>query len=166
MTKGQGIAEELGADSVRVETCQDAFSKSIRKRGEDAANRVVRRALLQARLDRSDLLRRTLSGDALEALAADADADDWYMPRLPGEGDYVEELLLSLRVFLSASNDRALAQARTLRAASPPHHRPGNTSTATSPPPSRRASAMRPPCASAISRAKARPRPVPWRLVE
>ncbi len=42
----------------------------------------------------------------------------------------------------------------------------GSTSDTHNPPPSRLDKAMRPPCASAISRASARPRPVPWRLVE
>jgi len=45
-------------------------------------------------------------------------------------------------------------------------HQAGNTSDTHSPPPSRLRRAMRPPCASAISRASARPSPVPWRLVE
>ena len=42
----------------------------------------------------------------------------------------------------------------------------GNRKLTRKPPPSRLASSTRPPCASAISRASARPRPVPERLVE
>ncbi len=42
----------------------------------------------------------------------------------------------------------------------------GNTIATARPPPSRLPRLMRPPCASAISRASARPRPVPLRLVE
>lgn len=72
------IAEELGGDWSPVESYQDAFSQLICKRGEDAANRVVRRAVLQARVDKSNHSHSKLSDDDLETLEAGNDA--WHVP--------------------------------------------------------------------------------------
>ena len=67
-----------------------------------------------------------------------------------------------LAAFNGISNPNFIIAGQVLRI--PPAE--GSESATDSPPPSRFASDSRPPWASTISRARARPRPVPLRLVE
>ncbi len=73
------IEAELGKDWVPVHDYQAAFAQLIRRRGEDGANHVVRKAVLRAKLvSGSATPGQALGDDDLERL--ELDTEQWWVP--------------------------------------------------------------------------------------